>query len=162
MLTQQRLKELLNYDPNTGEFRWKLTSKKRLIGAIAGTLAARGYRQIKIDNKFYYAHRLVWLYTYGQFPSLHIDHKNGNILDNRIANLREVSRQQNMQNIKRMASNTSGFTGVSWNKPFFKWHARISYNGKRIHLGYFSDIWDAICARKAAELIYQPLRVVAN
>lgn len=164
MITQQRLHEILDYDPNTGEFRWKINNKgPAKKGTIAGCKTICGKRYIiRIDGKLYYAHRLAWLHTYGKWPSLYLDHKNGNGLDNRILNLRDVTHQQNMQNLKKRKTSELAFTGVSWRKHAKKWMARINYNNKMIFLGYYDDIWDAICARKSAELVYQPLRVVSN
>ena len=162
MITQQRLHEILDYDPNTGEFRWKISTNHRIkIGQIAGSGPSRKkarYSQIMIDGKLYMTHRLAWLFVYGQFPNKEIDHKDGNRLNNKINNLRELSSKENSQNKQRYKSNKTGITGVWWIKEKKKWGSKIS----NTILGYYEDIWDAICARKSAELVYQPLRVVSN
>lgn len=117
MLTQQRLKELLRYNLSTGEFVWieevskctRLTTK-----AKAGCITRRGYTRIIVDGKSYQAHRLVWLYNFGSFPSGQIDHINGVKNDNRLSNLRECSQAENMRNTKMKSNNTSGITGVGY------------------------------------------------
>lgn len=83
-----------------------------------------------------------------------IDHKNGNKLDNRRINLRESTRQQNVWNSSIRKDNYSGIPGVHWHKQFKKWHSYIGFNKKRISLGCFHCLFDACCARKAAELKY--------
>lgn len=113
MLTQARLKELLTYDPATGEFLWSATPRSGVrAGSPAGNISPEG-RRIRIDRKEYKAHRLAWLYVHGAWPAAVIDHINGDPTDNRIANLREATHQQNMANSKRRGDNTSGRKGVA-------------------------------------------------
>jgi len=103
------------------------------------------------------AHRLAWLYTYGSFPNGDIDHINGNGLDNRIANLRDVTRSVNLSNAKKRVDNTTGITGVVKAHTKGKWQAQIGLiatTGKFKYLGTFDEIWDAICARKSADNAY--------
>jgi hypothetical protein len=92
--------------------------------------------------------------VHGVWPEDQIDHINRDRADNRIENLREVTNKQNQQNRSTNSDNTSGHTGVSWYKPYSKWRAQIKHNHKVIHLGYFTNIEDAIAARKAAEKLY--------
>ena len=100
-LTQERLKELLHYDPETGVFRWKVDRPKGVkIGNKAGTLDQDGYRKISLDGKRFYAHRLVWLYVHGEFPFDQIDHKNRVPDDNRLVNLRQATSGENRANSK--------------------------------------------------------------
>lgn len=139
MLTQYRLKELLSYDENTGDFTWIKKGHGIKIGRIAGTTTKHTYRQIMIDNKTYLSHRLVWLYVYGYFPDKLIDHINGNGLDNRINNLREADHSQNLHNSRLCKRNTSGFKGVFWHCSNKKWYAQININGKNKHLGFFDS-----------------------
>jgi len=96
MITQDKLKEILDYNQHTGLFTWKKIKKysNRSVGDIAGSLSL-GYVVIGIDKKIYKAHRLAWLYVYGEFPKEQLDHINGNKEDNRICNLREANQSQN-------------------------------------------------------------------
>lgn len=140
MLTQERLKELLHYDPDTGIFT-NLTQRSSscLIGTVAGSEYSNGYIYIQLGRKRYRAHRFAWLYVYGEFPEKLLDHINEIKDDNRIINLRLATHQQNKQNISSPnITNTSGFIGVSWRKDHKKWAARIMVNGRQKHLGYFN------------------------
>jgi hypothetical protein len=129
-LTVERLRELLDYDADTGLFRWRVQRSNVAKGAIAGTIKSDGYLQIGIDARLYLAHRLVWLYTYGAWPKDDIDHINGAITDNRLANLRDVPRLLNMQNQRRpQKNNTTGFLGVYLDKRKQKYIARLRLPG---------------------------------
>lgn len=139
-LTAERLRELLHYNPETGQFVRKASLRSDRVGAIAYSLHTNGYSRFSLDNKNYYAHRLAWLYVYGSWPSGDIDHINHEKTDNRISNLRDVSRSVNNQNRVRCKSESaSGVLGVSWHKAAQKWSARISLNGKSQHLGLFAE-----------------------
>lgn len=152
MLSQKELKKLLHYDPDTGVFtRLVTTSNRSKAGAIAGS-PSNGYSSIRINYKLYYAHRLAWLYMTGAFPEDHIDHINHIRTDNRWANLRDVTQAENGKNQPKINTNTSGVTGVCWHKAANKWTAYVHTKEKRKSLGYFSDKFDAICARKSAEV----------
>lgn len=154
-LTAEQLRSILHYDQETGIFTRKVsTSNSVKAGDAAGCPGGDGYLQIAVLSRKYQAHRLAWLHTNGAWPKGQIDHINRIRTDNRIANLREVTNKQNQQNASKRSDNTSGHTGVSWNKRISKWRAQIEHNQKRIHLGYFTDIEDAIAARKAAEKLY--------
>jgi hypothetical protein len=151
-LTQSALKELLHYDPDTGVFRWaKKPSKNISVGSKAGSPHCKGYTAIGINKERHLAHRLAWLYVYGEMPSNVIDHINRDRSDNRITNLRPVTRSENQQNHKIFSNNTSGVSGVYWSKKDKKWHARI-WAGKRAKsVGYFLTIEEAKAARTKAE-----------
>ena len=141
MITQSELKQLLDYNPDTGIFTWKV--KKigiKFIGSKAGTYDKDKYIQIKINQKIYRSHRLAWLYQYGIFPKFDLDHINGIKDDNRICNLREVTASQNMFNTKIKITNTSGIKGISWCKRDKRWIAHLSINKKQTHLGSFKDL----------------------
>ncbi len=154
-LTAEYLRSILHYDPDTGIFTWKVRTSNRVkVGDIAGSQDGQGYLQVRVQSRDYLAHRLAWLYIRGEWPKDQIDHINRNRSDNRIANLREVTNKQNGQNASKSRSNTSGYPGIYWYKPYSKWRARITHNYKDIHLGYFSILEDAIAARKAAEKLY--------
>ena len=154
MLTQKRLKELLSYDPDTGEFRWRMTLNNRApSGSVSGYVNHHGYVRIMIDKKTYQAHRLAWLYVYGEFvPEL--DHKNGVRSDNSISNLRPATRSQNLGNSRKPSTNRSGKKGVSWNESRQKWRADIQHNGRHIWLGRFdtSEAAHAAYCKAAREL----------
>ena len=153
IITQKRLKELLDYNAVTGEFTWLVTKGKAKAGTVAGWLE-NGYLRIGIAGKTYQAQRLAWLNKHGAFPKNQLDHINHIRDDNRIANLREVTQAENQKNVSKRSDNTSGFTGVCWYKRHSNWRVQITVNGKIIHLGYFSDIDDAITARKSANIKY--------
>jgi len=157
MITQTELKERLEYNPDTGLFT-RLTDSGggQYKGSIAGHInngKGKGYVAMSVYGRNYAAHRLVWLYVHGYFPEF-MDHINGCRHDNRLENLREVTRKTNAKNLGIRKSNTSGFTGVNWQKLDNKWQARITIGGETIQLGYFINIEDAIEARKAANIKY--------
>lgn len=153
-LTQQRLRELLRYDPTTGDFYWKVqTNPRALVGMKAGENSISwGYRSINVDKKQYRAHNLVWFYFHGEWPTKVIDHINGNRLDNRIENLRDVTRQQNSWNLQKAKSNSkSGYLGVCWRPTKKKWKAEIRINGKKVWLGHFATAEEASVAYQRAK-----------
>jgi hypothetical protein len=159
ILTQERLKTLLHYDPDTGVFTYACARPKVRVGNIAGhTHARHGYRQIKIDGRVYLAHRLAWMYMYGDWPSSILDHVNRNRTDNRLINLRLSNLYLNRQNVDLQRNNTSGVRGVTWNTALQKWHARISSGGRRHHLGWFDSFESAKRARENAEINLHPHR----
>lgn len=144
MITQARLKELLDYDPATGVFTWKVNKGSNArIGEIAGSRHCNGYIQMYLDGCNYLAHRLVWLYVHGVMPEL-LDHEDGNKLNNTISNLRIADNSQNSANSKRSLRNTSGFKGVSPHRN--KWRAYIKKDQKYIHLGNFGTPQEAHAA----------------
>lgn len=146
MLTFERLKSVLNYTPETGLFTWiarQSVNSRAVIGSVAGYKDFEGYITIRIDEKSYKAHRLAWLYSYGEWPKQQIDHINKIRSDNRLSNLRDVSSRQ--KNCNR-TTNTSGYPGVSWHKEAKRWRATIYVNGSRYHLGLFIDPVDASLA----------------
>ena len=150
MLTQERLKELLHYNPDTGVFIWRISRRGVKQGKIAGSISSDGYLFIGIDCRLYRAHRLAWLYITGEFPRHQIDHINHDRDDNRICNLRDVSMGENSRNRRKDPRNTSGHTGVYWLKAKKKWQASIKNRGKHYHFGWFCDIEDAKAASKKA------------
>jgi len=151
MLTQERLKELLSYDENTGLFIRKIKLSRWQAGSIAGSKQNKGYIQIMIDGENYLAHRLAWLYVYGEWPKNQIDHINRIKTDNKIKNLRDVTNSTNQHNNAIRRHNTSGTTGVMTLKSKNSWGAQIYVNNKRIYLGVFKTKEEAISARKNYE-----------
>lgn len=164
-ITQEILKKILHYNPETGEFTWRhrgpeffssgLEFKRwntRYCGKTAGTMSSSGYIESRIGGINVSYHRLAWLYVYGELPDV-IDHINGNRSDNRISNLRSVSKDENSKNRGIGKNNTSGFIGVFWSKDRRKWCAYIGTGRGRKVLGYFDEIEVAIEARKRASKI---------
>jgi hypothetical protein len=144
-LTASRLRELLDYDPDTGVFRWRLKIGRSIVGNVAGCRDRLGYVVITIDKRHYFAHRLALLYVNGAFPTNHIDHRNGVTNDNRLSNLRDVTVSENMQNQRGPRSNNiSGYLGVS--PHYGKWNARIMVNGDQRKLGRFATAREAYAA----------------
>jgi hypothetical protein len=159
ILTQQKLKELLDYNPDTGDFTNKVHRNGRSpFGAIAGYTRPDRYKSIRIDRKSYLQHRLAWLYVYGVWPEKHIDHINNDPSDNRILNLRDVTRSENLQNRAAQSNNTSGHKGVTWLKATQKWQAQIRLNNKNIYLGTFDTVELASDAYQSASNKIHPCR----
>ena len=115
-----------------------------------------GYLRVRVDLNIYPQHILAWVITYGVWPNTDIDHINQIKHDNRISNLRLVSRSENNHNSPAPRNNTSGVKGVEWAPKTQKWRAVIVHNKTKVHLGYFSSKQRATEARKAAELKYFP------
>lgn len=152
IITQTRLKELLYYNKQIGIFVWKLIRPGVKSGSIAGHVGINGYVRIRVDGAEHCAHRLAFLYVEGDLPSIGVDHVNGNPSDNSWANLRQATQAENNKNRKIPKNNASGLMGVSWHKQRGKWRARINTREAEIRLGVFSDFFEAVCARKSAEL----------
>ena len=159
-LTSDELHELFLYNANEGIFRWRKKTSKFShvqIGDIAGTTDHhRGYVYIKINNKQYAAHRLAWLYVYGEFPLEQIDHINRCRSDNRIANLRAVNNAANAMNRNIRKDNSTGVNGVSFDGTSKKYRAYIC--GK--HLGSYETFDAAVRARMNADYIYSILETI--
>lgn len=157
-LTASRLRELLDYSPSSGVFKWRVApTGRREIGGVAGCEDRSGYLKIGVDGRLYAAHRLAWLYVYGEWPVPAIDHINGVKTDNRITNLRAAGQDINSQN-RRGANrgNTSGLLGVCWSRHHRKWIAQISANGEKVMLGGFDDRRDAYDAYLKAKHLLHP------
>ena len=136
ILTQEQLKTQLHYDLATGIFTRLIRARVANIGDVAGSLSGR-YLSIRLLGERYQAHRLAWLYVTGSMPKEHIDHINGNKLDNRFCNLREATSAQNSMNMGKNSANTSGIKGVTFHTKQNKWRASCRVNGKRFYLGNF-------------------------
>jgi hypothetical protein len=161
-LTQERLKELLSYDPETGIFINLKSRGTAKIGSVAGC-KNRGYVCIRINSKSYLAHRLAWLYVHGNFPEKYLDHMNEIRDDNRIINLRLATNQENQHNRSSANSDSaSGYLGVGWHKQYGKWMTRIQLNGRRKHLGFFNTAEEASEAYLAAKRDLHPFWVEAK
>lgn len=165
MLTQQYVKECLDYDPETGVFTWKdrpLSHFKResngrgwntrYAGTQAGTIDGKGYVQIMVRGDLYRAHHLAFLIMEGRMPTGEVDHRNHVRADNRWLNLRETDTSGNRVNQCLSSASTCGHTGVYFNRARQKWIAQIKRFRQVRYLGSFDEIEDAIAARKQAEL----------
>jgi hypothetical protein len=150
MLNQETLKKYLTYDPETGLFRWKIARRRIKAGEVAGCLRPDGYVNIMVLSKKYLAHRLAWLYVHGKFAEDFMDHINGIKNDNRIINLRSVTRSENQKNMSLRKNSISGVIGVAWNKRDQVWQVNI----QRIGYGSFKSKSDAI---KKSKEVYKEL-----
>lgn len=168
-LSQQELCQLLDYDPDSGLLRWRKkpllgvptdrsvkTWNGRFAGGVAGTRKqGRGkeYIQVNIKGRFYSCHRVIWVMVNGSIDqALEIDHINGDGLDNRLVNLRLVSRQDNQKNLSRRSDNKTGVCGVSWDEGRSRWLVRGYVAGKRKNLGRFEDFESAVAARQRHQM----------
>ena len=133
-----------SYDSNTGI----ITSIKKTSFSKV-TLNRKPYLKVTIKNTQILAHRLAWFLFYKKWPSNNIDHKNGNGLDNRIKNLRDVSHSENQKNRRLSSNNKTGVTGVYFSRN--KFLAQIKSDGEKFYLGRFDSFFEACCARKSAE-----------
>jgi hypothetical protein len=161
-LTAERLRALLKYNPETGEFTWIQKPAKRICaGSVAGAKRPDGYIQIGIDKRLHFAHRLAFLWMTGTVPGGEIDHIDRDTSNNRWANLRAVTTSLNQQNRRGAQSNnkTSGVLGVSWNARRGAWMAQIVVNGQNHFLGYHSSIDAARAAYLASKKMLHPASV---
>ena len=140
-----------------GEWIWKITRNNRAIaGRVAGCVdKSHGYKEVRINRRRYYVHRLVWVYFNGDIPGcMSVDHINHQPSDNRIENLRAVSHATNHKNQRMRKNNTSGVNGVTFNKSRNVWIAQITVNGLNIKLGAFSNLRQAKQKRLEANIKY--------
>lgn len=151
-----QLHDLLDYDPSIGIITWKSRPNQpkwnaRYAGreAMAG-FDRKGYRRSQILGAPVAVHRVIWAMVHGEWPKADIDHINGKKADNRIANLRAVTRQDNNRNKAKRKDNTSGVTGVTWDRSRQAWAARIRHNGRNKALGRFATVEAAAEARERA------------
>lgn len=146
MITYEEVRRLFKYNKSTGQLTRRIyRSQNAKKGDVVGTIS-NGYLYTSIDNKKYPVHRLIWLYHYGYLPENDIDHINRSRSDNRIENLRHVSRSCNLRNSPARESSKCGIRGVYYCNNAKKWIAQISINKKMVHIGCYSSI---ICAAKA-------------
>lgn len=163
--TQARVRDYYNYDAATGLLTVKERPKHefspsryashiKAVGEPAGSITVGGYVHVYLDGKQYKAHRLIWLLLNGEwpaYPEFEIDHINGDRADNRIGNLRKVTKSDNQRNGGRRINNTSGVHGVNWKAGSNRWVARIWNGPRHVYLGQFETLHEAQIARRAAE-----------
>ncbi len=149
-ITPEMLRDIFDYDPNTGVLRRRKNGK-----VVAGSVVNLwGHLVVRVLGRNMLIHRVAFAIVNGRFPSNAIDHINGNAADNRIANLREASASENGRNRLAQSNSKTGILGVSWNRAIKKYQAQIKAPGKHIHLGFFSTPQEAAAARKTAEAIH--------
>lgn len=153
-LTQEQLKRLLHYDPESGLFTWLVDRGAARVGRPAGCIDGDGYMSLKLLKRIYKAHRLAWFYMTGRWPVDLVDHKDGNGKNNRWGNLREATRLQNNHNARIAKTNSSGVKGVCWRPDTRKWKAQLCMAGRKLTIGHFQTLEAAeaavIRARAAA------------
>ena len=164
MSLDDKIRDRLTYDSESGEFTWLKREEKtredkiynsKNAGNRAGYLhKASGYYCVGIGGKNLRLHRVAWFLHYGAWPKHNIDHINRERSDNRIANLRDVCQKENQRNLSKANNNNSGVTGVCMRKNTGRWKAQIQVGGRSIHLGYFEDFNAAVEARISAEKSY--------
>ena len=154
MIIQERLQELFEYDPETGRLTNRIMRNSRsLKGWIAGCINERGYRQVWVDGKKYYEHRIIWCFMTGEWPK-EIDHWNGVRDDNRWTNLRVADRSQTCWNAGRKVVSSTP-QGVHRRSDRPKWRVQISARGRSYHLGDFDTVDEAQKAyTEAAERLH--------
>jgi hypothetical protein len=152
-LTAEEVRALLRYDPETGALYWRTTGRGRRLDCKAGSLDRHGYLQTRVNGRIYFNHRLVWLYVRGAWPEQVIDHIDGDVRNNRIENLRDVSRKANQENQRSAASSnfTTGLLGASLHKPTGKYVAAIQTAGKTQYLGLYDTPEEAHAAYISAK-----------
>lgn len=145
-------REAFSYNALTGVVT-RIKGNSRSIGGtgyVRKDVWGMEYVLVSLNGTPRMAHRIAWLLHYGSWPTMQIDHRNGNGCDNRIKNLREATGTQNSRNTRKR-NPRSGHTGVRWHKQGKCWNARITIEGKEIGLGLFKNKKDAVSARRAAE-----------
>jgi hypothetical protein len=156
VLTQERLKEILRYDPETGLFTRLEASKqnRRFIGTVAGSCNGKGYVFIRVEGRLYAAHRLATLYMTGEWPKAMTDHRNTITNDNRWENIRPATNRQNQHNRGPRSDSSTGLKLIQWYKPYSCYTVRMNVDGKKRHFGYFSDLPSAIDAAAQVMLTF--------
>ena len=167
-LTQKYLREALHYSPSTGVFTWLVRPKGhfdtlkgwtistgKTAGRVAGSAnTARLQLTVKLDGQQYQLHRLAFLYMEGEMPLEGVDHIDHNRQNNKWSNLRNADQALNNKNASRRKDNKSGCVGVHWAGDKHVWVAQINVDKVRTYLGQFEDFFEAVCARKSAEIRY--------
>lgn len=148
----EMLREVLSYNPEAGELRWRQTvSTRAQAGSVAGCTYSNGYRTVAVHGRRCKVHRVAWLLAYGEDPGeLQIDHINGDKLDNRLCNLRLADSSQNNCNVASRRGTISGYKGVRWVGGSRHWRAEIQVRGTPYRLGRFDTAEDAYAAYVAA------------
>ena len=159
MISVERLKQVLEYDPETGIWTWLVSPCHFIkVGQVAGHVQDNGYRQIRIDYVYYKSARLAHLYMTGEWPKEQMDHINRDRADDRWVNLREATASDNNVNKRLQCNNTSGYRGVSWDRWQQKWNVRVN----RMHLGWYDNLATAVAERDRYALLAQGSFAILN
>jgi hypothetical protein len=150
MFVEHSLRDVLLYDPETGDFTWKKDMWCAEAGSRAGYRRPDGYRIITVSKHQYRAGRLAWFFSYGEWPSIEIDHINGVRDDDRIANLRIATRSQNVANTRKKCSSRNLLKGVTLTRSGKRYMAQIRIGGKNTRLGTYDSEQEAHEAYLAA------------
>jgi AP2 domain. len=156
LVSAEYLRDLFDYNAETGELVYKELRGSCLPGRVAGSLHHSGYRKMFLLGRFYAVHRLVWLHVHGMYPTKYLDHINRVPTDNRIENLREATALENAQNKPIACKSKSGVRGVFWLEKTKRWFVRLTVDGKYRHFGTFIEKEEAIKARMEASRIHHP------
>jgi hypothetical protein len=140
--TADQLREKLDYDQRTGEFRWKVATNRVPLGSRAGGVGGNGYWMIGVFASRYYAHHLAWYHVHGEWPT-QIDHKDGDPLNNAITNLRTANQHENMANTRVRSDNALGIKGVCRSRRTGSYIVQVVRHGRHHYIGAFKDIDDA-------------------
>lgn len=160
MPSKDELNRELKYDPLTGELYWRIPKRNRVIGSRAGGVKGR-YRYITIDGVNYLEHRVIWTMIHGSIPlGKEIDHINRDGCDNRLENLRLVTRRENVLNSGVAGSDCSKYPGVTKSKSPGKWVTGLHINSNRVNIGTYTTEEDAYNAYCQAVIEYNKLKLV--
>jgi hypothetical protein len=148
-LTQEYLKDVYEYQD--GELIRKHRQGNKQAGTTVGCMQKIGYKITVINKKFFYLHRLIFMFHNGYMP-LSIDHIDGNKSNNKIENLRPCNASENLSNRSNQSNSKSGHKNVYWLKNRSQWVVALNAKNKKYHIGYYNDINQAIQAASTARL----------
>jgi hypothetical protein len=153
-ITREEALQVIEPNFETGKLYWKMRRGGPAVkGGEVGALV-ESYLKVKLKGKSYPVHRIMWLLAHGEHPDRFVDHVNGDRLDNRLCNLRLVTKAENAKNRRTTKNSVSGLNGVVWANDRQKWRSFIRWDNKLEHLGTYGDFFEAVCARKSAEVRY--------
>lgn len=162
-LTQEQVQELFDYDSDNGWLIRKKDEYGRVVNRPCGIKPnGNGYGSVRINDKMYRTHRVIWLLVHGYMPEREVDHIDRDKMNNRIENLRPATPTENSHNHGLQRNNSSGYPGVHFHKHANKYVARITLNGKKISLGYYATAEEAFRAYQLAKIKYHPTSPIAQ